>query len=332
VGQELKLLREDKLAAVFRKAMSRGDNSIIAVPFWGRGAVATLGLTSGARLRVICNLDHPGCNPDVIAELRKLKIKVKTHPRLHAKIYATPDLAIVGSSNVSTNGLTVEGSGAKGWIEANVASTDPAFVKSVIDLFMEVWNDEASRMVSKGDIKAARDARKARPPMLYDLPRRASLFDSVRTKPDSFSNVFVAAYTTGLGVEGKRLLKEVRSGATQSRAGLSASDFRRAWGYQFESIPEGAWLVDLDCKDIDKPKVHGCAKATGLSLSVESEDEDENDLAIALQRMISIGGRSFPLLGSEKDKLCTDAKRILKAARGKLLPITDAVAIIDRRK
>jgi PLD-like domain len=84
---------------------------MVAVPFWGRGGVQSLGLQRGSNVRIICNLDHPGCNPNVFEELCVLEIEVKTHRRLHAKICVTPTIAIVGSSNVSTNGLTVEGAG-----------------------------------------------------------------------------------------------------------------------------------------------------------------------------------------------------------------------------
>src|SRR4051812_16745180 len=98
---KLELLREHQLAPAFRKALKAAGEGVIAVPFWGKGAAKLLGLDSEGDVRVICNLDQPGCNPYVIEALRDLKIKVKTHPRLHAKIYATEALAIVGSSNAS---------------------------------------------------------------------------------------------------------------------------------------------------------------------------------------------------------------------------------------
>lgn len=329
---ELRLLREDQLAPTFKKAMRRAGASVIAVPFWGKGAIATLGLVKGAELKVICNLDHPGCNPDVIAGLKKLRIRVKTHPRLHAKIYATQHLAIVGSSNVSTNGLTVEGSAAKGWIEANVASDESAFVEGVLKLFDQIWTDDSARNVTASDIKAAREARESLPPMLFDLPRGMSLFEAARKKPAAFFDVYVAAYSVGLGEGGKRLLKAVKSSAAPPRDGLSASDFRRAWGYQFEDIPEGAWLIDLSCKRAGHPKVHGCALATGVRLPVRNQEDEEYDLTIALRQVISVGGRKFRLLEREKESLRIGANRICKATGGGLLPLRDAISIMDSHR
>lgn len=329
---ELRLLREDQLAPAFRKGLRRPGASVIAVPFWGKGAIAMLGLVKGADLKVICNLDHPGCNPDVIAGLKKLKIRVKTHPRLHAKIYATQHLAIVGSSNVSTNGLTAEGSAARGWIEANVASENPAFVEGVLELFDQIWTDDSARNVTASDIKAAREARESLPRMLFDLPQRISLFEAARKKPAAFSNVYVAAYSVGLGAGGRKVLKAVKSGAAPPRDGLSASDFSRAWGCQFEDIPEGAWLIDLSCKRVGHPKVHGCALATGIRLPVRSEEEEEIDLTIALRQVISVGGRKFRLLEREKESLRAAAKRICGATGGGLLPLREAISIMDRQR
>lgn len=119
-----RLLHAYQVATSFIKARKTDPKAVVAVPFWGIGAVATLGLTTDDPIRILCNLGHPGCNPDVIEDIHNLDIEIRTHPRLHAKIYATERVAIVGSSNVSTNGLTVEGKESRGWIEANVYSDD----------------------------------------------------------------------------------------------------------------------------------------------------------------------------------------------------------------
>lgn len=76
--------RESEIAPTFRKAARRASQIDIAVPFWGNGAIKALNLTKGQPVRIICNLDQPGCNPAVIAVIRDLGIKVKTHFRLHA--------------------------------------------------------------------------------------------------------------------------------------------------------------------------------------------------------------------------------------------------------
>jgi phosphatidylserine/phosphatidylglycerophosphate/cardiolipin synthase-like enzyme len=181
----LRLLREHEVAAKFRKERERANEAVVAVPFWGKGAASTLGFSQGIPVRVLCNLAQPGCNPDAIDEVRKLGIKVRSHARLHAKIYATGHVAIVGSSNVSTNGLTEEGAAARSWIEANVVSDDPTFVAGVLALFEKIWDDPETKPVRKSDIEAARKARLNWPAPIAALGKK-TLFAACRDHPDDF--------------------------------------------------------------------------------------------------------------------------------------------------
>jgi hypothetical protein len=139
----------------------------------------------------------------------------------------------------------------------------------------------------------------------------------------------VVAYTAGLGVNGKRLLKQVKAGALPPNPGLSLSDFRKAWGYQFADIPEGAWLIDLNCKRRNKPRYCGCAKATGLRLNAD----DEEDLTIAIPGAVEIPGYGtrFRISAAERASLVKSASRILGKSTGKLLPLPKALKIIDSR-
>ena len=320
----VRLLRENQLAATFRKAIRQHPEAVVAVPFWGKGALQTLGLSRKMPVRVVCNLDHPGCNPDVIADLRALGLKVRTHPRLHAKIYATRVMAIVGSSNVSTNGLTEEGAAAKGWIEANVLVDNPAFVNEVLRLFEVIWEDPAARPVRASDIAEARRRRAARPPESFGLPLRATLLASCRETPRLFGSVHVAAYGEGLGENGARRLRAVKREALQ-RPGLAASDFRNAWGYQYEDVPGGAWIVDLDCTS-GPPKMRGCFRSTDVRLPVE----DETDLTIALRGTVDIGGRRFPLSRAEKARLEAVGGRLVAGWPDTLIPLVDVIRLMDQ--
>jgi hypothetical protein len=225
----IQLLREHEVAAQFRQARKRAKLSIVAVAFWGKGAAKKLGLTSDTRVRTICNLNHPGCNPEAIEELRELGIKVRSNPRLHAKIYATEHVAVVGSSNVSTNGLTVEGPDATSWIEANVLADDPMFLKEVHALFEEIWDHPMTMPVRKSDIEAAKEARRnwPKPAVIF---RKKTLLAACREHPSEFESVYVYAYDEDLGKHGQEMLDKVHTGAQQPRPGLSASDFRKAWG------------------------------------------------------------------------------------------------------
>lgn len=321
------LLREYEVAAAFRKAMRASDQAIIAVPFWGNGAVKTLGLNVGAPVRIICNLDHPGCNPWVIEKLLDLKIRVRTNRRLHAKIYATSDVAIVGSSNVSSNGLTAEGEEAKGWIEANVMSRDRNLVDAVGGLFETLWNDKPRTVtVTRAAIAAAKKAREALPPFVFDVPQGTPLFDAVLASPAAFASVYVAAYSTDLDDDADASLRATRKGALPAGSKLEASDFSKAEGYQFKGIPIGAWLINLDCRKPGAPRYRGCAKDSGLRIACDGPIA----LAIALPGKIRIGGRSFPLRTAEQERLCKAAAKIMRAANNKVLPLADAIKLMRR--
>lgn len=323
----LRLLREHEVAAAFRAAHKKATKAVVAVPFWGKGGVSALGLVKGRPVRIVCNLDHPGCNPDAIDEIRELGIKVRTHPRLNAKIYGTERVAIVGSSNVSTNGLTVEGAASKGWLEANVCSDDPALVADVLALFESIWDDPDSKRVRKADIEAARKVRQNWPVPIAPSGKK-TLLAACRENPDDFRSVYIAVYGTQLGKNGKRVLQSLRKGALAPKSGLSASDFRKAWGYQFDRIPEDAWLLDLNCIRPDKPRYVGTARATGLRLKADNE----TDVTIALPGAIraSRTGARLTLSGTERDSLVKSARRIL--SRGNLVPLPEAIKIIDGRK
>lgn len=326
----LQIVREQKMASELRKALRGNTRAMIAVAFWGNGAAKALGLHKGSNVRIICNLGHPGCNPDAIDELRKLRLKIKSHPRLHAKIYVTQSIAIVGSSNVSSNGFTVEGKEAAGWVEANVITDSSDLIAEASELFETLWKSDECQTVRKSHITAARERRSRLAWGRHSMPANLPLFDSVRRNPGDFSNVFVAPYSEDLGKAAKKALTEMRKGAMPPKRGLTQTDFRKAWGYQFENIPEDAWLIDINCFNRNKPRVAGVAKTKGLRVRVNGDDGPETDLTIAVPEPIIIGSRPFSLSKSEKKLLIDYAGRILKLANDRVIPLQKVIKMIDR--
>ena len=323
------LLREHEVAPKLRKAMKTGGATVIAVPFWGRGAIALLGLKAGTNARIICNIDHPGCNPYEIEDIRKLNIKVWTHPRLHAKIYATAGLAIAGSSNVSSNGLAVEGKAARGWIEANVASTDQSFINKVEDLFKTIFDDPQTRLVRALDIARAKALRVSFPPSRAELPPGQSLFEAARGAPEAFGNVYVAAYRSSLDPEARPKLNEAE---TEAWAQMESGAISKLWGYQFANVPRDAWVVDLNCRDIDRPFYRGTARIFGAPIRVVRGRKRMNDLSLALRGPVWIGGRRYVMRAAEKDALAKAAKVICNVDTDDMMPLAQALRIIDRKR
>ena len=100
-----------------------------AVAFWGIGAGEDLNiLRLGSRAKVLCNLATGGTNPREIANLRNAGVRVLQSDDLHAKVYLFPGGAVIGSSNASANGLSLQGAECAGWNEANVFTADPGFL------------------------------------------------------------------------------------------------------------------------------------------------------------------------------------------------------------
>ena len=323
----LKLLREHEVASAFKAARRKGAKASVAVAFWGKGGAAKLGLKRREDARVICNLDHVGCNPEAIKELRDLGIQVKTHPRLHAKIYATPMVAINGSSNASTNGLTVEGAGALGWKEANVLTDDAMMIVGVLSYFGELWDDPAARRITQAEIKRALARPRAKALALLDPPRAKTLIAACREWPEAFENVIVYPYTQPLSDGAEKRLADFKRRAKTPEPGSDEPNFKNAWGYEDGDIPEDVWIIDLDCKPArGKPKVWGCSRSVGVVLKLD----DGGFLTITPRGTVNIGDTRYTISQEEKYLLETAGSQLLRASKDDYLTLPRAIRIADR--
>ena len=66
---------------------------------------------------------------------------LKSHSALHAKVWWTPNAAVLGSSNASTNGLALEHETGSGWHEANVRIDDATTLNSISKWFEKLFNE-----------------------------------------------------------------------------------------------------------------------------------------------------------------------------------------------
>ncbi|EQD26331.1 hypothetical protein B2A_15687, partial [mine drainage metagenome] len=116
---------------------------------------------SGESLRIICNLASGGTNPAAIDRLRELKhVELRQMDDLHAKVIVTDHAVIVGSANVSANGLGYEDSEVKGWHEAGILSDSAEHTKVAQEWFDRLW--DKSRVILDEDMKAAEKRWKSR--------------------------------------------------------------------------------------------------------------------------------------------------------------------------
>ncbi len=151
--------------------------------------------------------------------------RVKTNGQLHAKMYLTDAAAIIGSSNVSTNGLNEEGSAATVWLEANVLTDDPRLVRAAAARFNEYWKGlrfikarELKRLITMGDALPPR-------PRFVDTPL---LIEGCRQEPKLFTDVGILMWPTPLTKEGKAIFAKYKLEAKPARGSdISLDDNRR---------------------------------------------------------------------------------------------------------
>jgi hypothetical protein len=114
-----------------------------AVAFWGKGAEKLIAKRAGQPAQILCNLQSGACNPYVIKKLKGMKasgILVKTSPHLHAKVVITEKAALIGSANISANGLSLEGAQAA-WDEAGLYTEASQPRQAAIAWFKQQWED-----------------------------------------------------------------------------------------------------------------------------------------------------------------------------------------------
>lgn len=129
----------------FQALLETSSRLSLAVAFWGQGAQDLLEKAwGGESLRILCNLGGGGTNPRVIRDLlalcpEKPGLEILTLDTLHAKVAIGVQTAIVGSANISANGLGFEGSECVGWQEAGMSVSDESQRSQMQNWFDDLW-------------------------------------------------------------------------------------------------------------------------------------------------------------------------------------------------
>ncbi|MYE18387.1 MAG: hypothetical protein F4Y06_00420 [Rhodospirillales bacterium] len=124
--------------------MSRPGQAMAAVAYWGKRGQELTGLDLKEypeRARIICDLDHVACNPFAIEELLDREIRIKTLPRLHAKVWISGDVVVLGSANASGAALPTDHDDGRANVEAAFEIHGRERAQEVKDWFEARWND-----------------------------------------------------------------------------------------------------------------------------------------------------------------------------------------------
>ncbi len=131
----------------------------VAVAFLGKGAEVKFEKSDARKIRLICNLKQGGTNPDVVEKLIALKPKVTVRQldNLHAKLILGDSSMVLGSANLSSNGLGCEGGKAAALEEIGILSEDQTMLAEAGTWFEAQWRK--ARAITTGDLDAARKLR-----------------------------------------------------------------------------------------------------------------------------------------------------------------------------
>lgn len=140
------------------RTLSQGPLDI-AVAYWGKGALEITGLLArhnrkSGEVRIVCDLMSGACNPRPIKEMLDLGFDVRKFDGMHAKVWLCRERSIVGSANVSINGLGFENdediTKSAHNREAALQSNSISVARAVKTWFDGLWNDSCS--ISQQDI------------------------------------------------------------------------------------------------------------------------------------------------------------------------------------
>ena len=171
----------------------------IAVAFWGEGATEGLGLDKSPKGRIVCNLATGGTNPKEIEKLLQFH-DVRHCDTLHYKVYLGARTAIVGSSNASANGLSLQGASCDGWIETNIVTGSRNIRAELADWFDNLWQDEEIREITTEDLQKAYKVWSSRRRSGFRVKKiEGDLVRRILHHPEDFSatRLFVTLYREG---------------------------------------------------------------------------------------------------------------------------------------
>jgi hypothetical protein len=192
----MRFLHSEENSTAIKQLFRSGGAIKCAVSFWGGDAASYL-VGDGGRVKIICNLESGATNPHLVESLISRGVKIKSNPKLHAKVYiAEKEFAIVGSSNASANGLSFEDEELTGWIEASMLVDSTDALTDIDDWFAQQW--EISKKVSNSMINEAKKKWSTRRNR-RELKKHANTFsilDALKNDPNRFKdkNIYLSIY------------------------------------------------------------------------------------------------------------------------------------------
>lgn len=325
-GQMSAFVAPDEYKSRLEQLLDNEPCLSLAIAFWGQGAADLVSSRPGKDFRILCNLMSGGTNPYVIQELRGLasesdgRIQIRQCDQLHAKVVVGNSQALIGSANVSTNGLGLGHQGVAQWLEAGVLTSDESVVDGARKWFDELWESDAASVVKDEDIAAAI--------RIWTLNRRG------RQLPSNPEDQFDLRHFSALDLEDMPAYAILYRDETSEEANKVVEDFERKQPESAQSLTWWAfegWQANLSAEeDVDNlsicyPRdgspliVDGVCRMVGQRLEVvyasKSRKSSHVDMALTKEQLLN---RPFGESGIQlmSEQLAPFGSAIWKAALG----------------
>lgn len=234
------------------------QNICLAVAFWGLGSNDLIKKVKNKRIKIICNLESGATNPYEIIKIGQLIgfKNIRSIENLHAKVYCTDKKLILGSSNFSANGLSLEGDETNKLIEANLLVEDPITVNQVQNWFNNLWkgakkvNESYCRKyLSKWSKNRNRGGKRK---------TEDDLFKAFEQGEYNEEKIHIIIDTIGFTKE------EEKEGDKEAKAAIKGDLYYAgkdiSYWYGYESVPRDAFIVSYFFDDNGKLEYYGLWK------------------------------------------------------------------------
>lgn len=322
----------------YRKALTRlvmeEESLDVAVAFWGAGAQKLIHPVTKKPIRIICNLKTGGTNPCVIESFLALsrevglQVQIRQCDVLHAKVVIGKTQAVIGSANISANGLGLEDEESAHWLEAGAHIQERSELNTMQAWFDVLWSSAHVRAIEDSDIQAAQIAwernRQAPTPATASTPEFFSFRDFTVSSLRR-ANAYALLYRQNLSPSAQATLKTAQAQSVAPQGSVQTSI--RLWGYEnWPDFPTDirAEYVDIRWGVRNGVRVFGACRLLGQRAEVQYDNSELGTLDIAnpVETLLDLPfGKPAQKLMEAVLKPCIEA--VWKAANG-----DDSVRII----
>jgi hypothetical protein len=320
---------------VVTSILEEEEELFVAVAFWGYGADSIINRRSGKTVKLICNLASGATNPDVIGALRgKQGVCLKQHDRLHAKVFVGSKRALVGSANLSSSGLNLEGAEISGWEEAGLVTTDAKEIGAIKKWFDAMWRE--SREIKDCELEDARRKWKERRATRVNISSSSRGFSLAELSLEEISDrrIYLVIYRNQLSGEAVKEYRKYQKQKTGQPLDKSAEPPPIYEGWS--ELPKDAQLIDVYYGPRGELECFGVYTRT-CDVEFRYSDGSQRHLAVCRKDDQIMG---YPFKSKEASKFAEDLRPCIEEIwnsdlavgddLGKYIQLADVVQICRR--